>query len=110
MALVRNRREEAVDPLLAALTPRARRALERLSPLAVVPRVPGRLLIAHGADDDSIPFTESLRLAEAAGGRARLAILRTFHHTGPRRFWPSLGQRAADGVSLFRLVDDLLAG
>jgi pimeloyl-ACP methyl ester carboxylesterase len=108
MALVLNRREHAVAPLLAGLPARARAALDRLSPLAVVPRLRGRLLIAHGADDDSIPFTESLRLAEAAPGRARVAILRTFHHTGPEPFWPSLGQRAVDGFSLFRLVDKLL--
>lgn len=109
MALVLNRREEAVAPLLARLPPRARDALDRLSPLAVIHRLPGRLLIAHGADDDSIPFTESLRLAEAAGGRARIAILQTFHHTGPEPFWRSVRQRALDGWNLFRLVDDLLA-
>jgi acetyl esterase/lipase len=108
MALVLNRREEAVDALIAALSPGARGALVRLSPLAVVPRLPGRLLIAHGADDDSIPFTESLLLAEAAGGRARLAILETFHHTGPEPFWRSVRRRAVDAWHLFGLADDLL--
>ncbi len=108
LALVLNRREEAVAPLLAGLPPRARAAIDGLSPLAVVPRLPGRLLIAHGADDDSIPFTESLRLAEAAKGRARIAVLQTFHHTGPQPFWQSLGRRAVDGLHLLRLVDDLL--
>jgi dipeptidyl aminopeptidase/acylaminoacyl peptidase len=65
--------------------PRARQALASLSPLAVVPRLRG-LLIAHGTADDSIPFTESLRRAEAAGDSARLAILHTSHHTGPEPF------------------------
>ena len=45
-------------------------------------RLAGRLLIAHGADDESIPFTESLRLA--AAGSTRAVILETFHHVGPR--------------------------
>jgi fermentation-respiration switch protein FrsA (DUF1100 family) len=109
MALVQNRREEAVEPLLAALSPGTRAALDRLSPLAAVPRLPGRLLLAHGIEDDSIPFSESLRLAEARGGAVRLVIFRTFHHTGPQPFWPTLGQRLADGFDLVRLVDDLLA-
>ena len=110
LALVRNRQEERVAPLLAGLPAGAQQAIDRLSPLPAISRLSGRLLIAHGAGDDSIPFTESLRLAEAAGGRARVAILRTFQHTGPRPLWESLSQRAQDGWSLFRLVDDLLAG
>ncbi|MBI4636647.1 MAG: hypothetical protein HY727_09905 [Candidatus Rokubacteria bacterium] len=110
LALVLNDREAAVAPLLAGLPRGARDAIDRLSPLPLVARLPGRVLIAHGIADDSIPFTESLRLAEAAGGRARLAILRTFQHTGPGSFWASLGDRARDGASLFLLADDLLAG
>ncbi len=109
LALVRNRSPEAVPALLAALPPRARRALDDLSPLRVVPRLPGRLLIAHGEGDPSIPFTESLRLAQAAGGRARVAILETFHHTGPRPLWRSVPARVADAARLVGLVDGLLA-
>jgi pimeloyl-ACP methyl ester carboxylesterase len=108
-ALVRNRREESVDALLERLSPAARAALARLSPLAAVPRISGRPLIAHGADDDSIPFTESLRLAEAARGRASATIFRTFHHTGPDARWPPAGALAADAWNLFRISDELLA-
>jgi len=107
LALALNRREDQVASLLAQLPPAAREGLDRLSPLRAVARLSGRLLIAHGAGDDSIPFTESLRLA-AAGGHARAAILQTFHHTGPQPFWTSLRLRAQDGRSLLRLVDDLL--
>jgi pimeloyl-ACP methyl ester carboxylesterase len=107
-ALVRNRREESVEALIERLSPAARAALARLSPLAAVPRLSGRLLLAHGVDDDSIPFTESLRLAEAARGRASLAVFRTFHHTGPEPRWRSVGARAADAWNLFRLADELL--
>jgi dipeptidyl aminopeptidase/acylaminoacyl peptidase len=109
LALALNRDEGAVDALLAALPAEARRALDALAPLPVVSRLPGRILIAHGAGDDSIPFTESLRLAAATGRRARLAILHTFHHTGPRPFWESLGERAQDGYNLVRIAGDLLA-
>lgn len=108
LAVVLNRREQAVDGLMAQLPAEVREALRRLSPLAAVPRIQARLLIAHGRGDDSIPFTESLRLAEAAGGRAHLALFETFHHTGPQAFWPSLWSRAGDGVRLVRVLDELL--
>jgi fermentation-respiration switch protein FrsA (DUF1100 family) len=108
LRLVLNREERAVAGLVAALSPATRQALERLSPLASVPRLRGRLLIAHGRGDESIPFTESLRLAEAADGRARLAILHSFHHTGPQTVWRSLQEHVADGWNLIRLVDGLL--
>jgi len=107
LALVRNRSEAEVAPLLARLSPRAREALGRLSPLASVSRIRSRLLIAHGAGDDSIPFTESLRLADAAGTRA--VVLETFHHTGPAPFLALLLPRARDASRLFGLADRLLA-
>jgi len=108
LRLTQNRDEGAVAGLVAALSPGTRRMLERMSPLASVPRVRGRLLIAHGEGDDSIPFTESLRLAAAGDGRARLAILHSFHHTGPQPVWRSLRERVVDGWNLMRLVDGLL--
>jgi hypothetical protein len=110
LALVLNRREEAVAPLLGALPAAAREAMQRLSPLGVAPRLPGRLVIAHGAGDVSIPFTESLRLAQASGGRTGAVILETFEHTGPRAFWPSLGGQTRDAARLLRLADALLLG
>lgn len=98
-----------MDALIERLSPAARAAVARLSPLPAMPRLSGRLLLVHGADDDSIPFTESLRLAEAAGDRASVAVLRTFHHTGPAPLWRSLGAGAADAWDLFRLADHLRA-
>ena len=108
LALVLNRREADVAPLLARLSPHARGALDRLSPLARAGRIRARLLLAHGTGDDSIPFTESLRLGEAAGGGARVVLLETFHHTGPGRFWASLLPRARDTWRLVGLADALL--
>jgi len=81
LALVYNRRPDALDGLLARLSPGARAALDRLSPLPAMARLRGRVLIAHGRADISIPYTESVRLAE--GARTRAVILSTFHHTGP---------------------------
>jgi len=44
-----------------------------------------RLVLAHGEDDDLIPFTESLKLAEAAPDpdKVYLKILKTFSHVDP---------------------------
>lgn len=111
LALAVNRREEAVADLLAALPPRVQEALEQLSPLRVMPRQRTRVLIAHGVGDDSIPFTESVRLAEASPGpgSARLVLLRSFHHTGPPGAWRSLVDGLADGWRLLGLTDDLLS-
>ena len=107
LALAENREEHAVDPLIAALPAGARAALDVLSPARAVPRIAGRLLVAHGADDPSIPFTESLRLAALAGS-SRVVILRGFHHTGPGG--PAAPARLLDAARLVPLLDELLAG
>jgi hypothetical protein len=108
LALVANRRPDAVPDLLGALPAGARHALDALSPLPVMPRLAGRLIVAHGAGDESIPYTESLRLAAAAGPHERAVILETFHHVGPRPWWPSLA-RLRDGGRLVRIADGLLS-
>jgi len=108
LALVLNTREDAVPGLLVELPEGAREALRRLSPLGAVTRIRARLLIAHGIGDESIPYSESVLLAAAAGPRAQLALFRTFHHTGPEVVWPSLSERARDGWTLFRLSDALI--
>jgi dienelactone hydrolase len=109
MALVLNRREEAVAALLAKLPQTARAALRSLSPLKAVPRIRAPLLIAHGTADESIPFTESLRLAAAGGARAHLALFRSFHHTGPQPFWSSVGDHVSDAWQLIHVANALLS-
>ncbi len=108
VALISNRREDAVPALLAALPAPARQALDALSPLPVMPRLAGRLVIVHGAGDESIPYTESLRLAAAAGPHERAMILESFQHAGPRPWWPSPA-RLRDGWRLVQLADRLLS-
>jgi dienelactone hydrolase len=111
LALVRSRREADVRAALDRLPAPARAALDALSPLGAVPRIRAPLLIAHGTADPSIPFTESLRLADVAGSRARLVILRTFHHTGPEaegRGQPGLRASFIDACRLVGLADVLI--
>lgn len=107
--LVSNRQEALVEPLLADLPDGARKALQALSPLPALRHLSGHLLVAHGAADRSIPFTESLRLAAAGPPGSRVVILRTFDHTGPQTLWRSLADQAEDGWRLLGLVDALLA-
>lgn len=107
LALVHNRRPEGVGGLLAGLSADTHAALDRLSPLPVMSRVRGRALIAHGRADVSIPYTESVRLAEAAGTRA--VILSTFHHTGPRSLLELARSGATDGWKLVSLAKALLS-
>jgi len=108
LALVHNRRADAVKPLLAGLSADAHAALDRLSPLSAMPRLRGRALIAHGRADSSIPYTESVRLGEAAGTQA--VILATFHHTGPLSLVEILQSGVPDGWKLVGLADALLSG
>jgi hypothetical protein len=110
LMLVRARREDEVQDRLARLPVAVQAALEELSTVRAAPRLAGRLLIAHGAEDASIPFTESLWLAEAAGPGTRVTILSGFHHAGPLAGWAAIRSLALDGWRLWRLADDLLAG
>ena len=45
------------------------------------------LILAHGEDDDLIPFTETLRLAQATPDpqKVYLQILKTFSHVDPEQ-------------------------
>jgi dienelactone hydrolase len=106
-ALVRNRRADAVSALLAGLSADTHAALDRLSPLSAMPRLRGRALIAHGRADSSIPYTESVQLAEASGTQA--VILTTFHHTGPLSLMEIIRSGVPDGWKLVGLADALLS-
>jgi hypothetical protein len=106
LALVHNRRADAVSGLLAGLSSDTHTALDRLSPLSVMSRLRGRALIAHGRADPSIPYTESVRLAEAAGTQA--IILTTFHHTGPLSVLELVRSGVPDGRKLVSLAEALL--
>jgi hypothetical protein len=108
LALSRARDDAEVERGFEALPPSAQDAIDALSVEDAARRLRGRLVIAHGANDASIPFTESLHLRAIAGTRARVAVLRTFDHTGPRPLLSDVADRAADGWDLFRVVDALI--
>src|SRR5215510_9734407 len=107
LALVHNRRADAVQALLAGLPADTHAALDRLSPLSAMSRLRGRALIAHGRADSSIPYTESVRLGEAAETQA--VILTTFHHTGPLSFGELMRSGVPDAWKLVGLAEALLS-
>ena len=107
LALVHNRRADAVSGLLAGLSSDTNAALDRLSPLSAMSRLRGRVLIAHGRADSSIPYTESVRLAETA--ETQVVILTSFHHTGPLSFLELMWSGVPDAWKLVGLTKALLS-
>lgn len=109
LVLVENRELERVQSLMAALPPTIRDQFRRLSPRSRIGEVRARLLIAHGADDDSIPYTESVRLARAAPALGRLVIFSGLAHILPSEAgWGRRLRQAGDVQRLVTLLDDLL--
>ncbi len=53
----------------------------------MIPSVDAYMLIGHGTTDPLIPYTESLRLADAVrdGSRVHVTILKLFSHVDPTR-------------------------
>lgn len=57
-------------------------------------------ILVHGTEDDTIPFDDSVRYAEAAGGEARLVALEGAGHFEPvdprSREWPRVARLIAE--------------
>lgn len=85
--LLTNKDPKRVDELFKRIDPRVREYLGKLSVAPLIPSVRARFLIGHGTTDPLIPYTESMRLADAVGNQSRvhLAILRLFAHVDPAR-------------------------
>ncbi len=109
LALVENRERDRVPALMAELPVSVRSELRRLSPVSVIGQVSARLLVAHGAGDDSIPYVQSIRLARAAPVLGRLVIFEGLGHALPSEVgWSERFRLALDGQRLVSLLDDLL--
>jgi pimeloyl-ACP methyl ester carboxylesterase len=103
LALADERDPDAVPRRIADLPEPLRVALARLS-LADAPL--GRLdvctILAHGAEDPVIPWTESVRLAQRLP-RAQLHLVPDFDHVNPRRL------SFAGRFALLQVAEDLIA-
>jgi pimeloyl-ACP methyl ester carboxylesterase len=79
--LIANRDPARVAALVARLPEPIRRELRRLDLKSRDLRgLPGPLIIVHGRDDAIIPYSESVKLAEAVGARAELFLIDHFAH------------------------------
>lgn len=108
-ALVDNRQRDRVADLLASLSPKISERIQALSPSAGIGRVKARLLVAHGRDDDSIPYTESVRLARAAPDLGNLVIFEGLAHAFPSEgVWRTRLRQVRDFKRLVLLLDALL--
>jgi len=61
--------------------------LSKLSVASVIPSVRAYLIIGHGNTDPLIPYTESLRLANAVKdkNKVHVSILKLFTHVDPTK-------------------------
>jgi pimeloyl-ACP methyl ester carboxylesterase len=109
--LVENRDPARVDALVGNLPPGLQDLLARLSPERAVPRLGARLLLVHGRGDPAVPFTESLRLAAAAHGKAgtRLAIVGVLAHVEAEEEKPGWGETLSGLWRLWSLLLDFFA-
>jgi acetyl esterase/lipase len=93
--LMSNRDPDAADGLIDRLSPGILDYFDRLSLPGNIESVRASLIVAHGRDDQLMPYTESIRLAENAPPAAdvHLRILESFQHVDLRFSWEG-GPRA----------------
>ncbi len=81
-----NRDPAAVADLIGRLPPDAVRELDYLSPKTSIDRVKADLFILHDRGDTYVPYTESRRMKDVLGDRAKAHFdeLRLFQHVSPK--------------------------
>jgi dienelactone hydrolase len=114
-AFLVNTDPEKFTPLYERLPLTVREYAYQLSPARAVKYITASFVITHGIDDYSIPYTESMRLADAVVDKSQvhLALLPQLMHSGPVE--PSAGalyhlyQRyVLGGWRLYTAIYDLL--
>ena len=87
LALLSHTDPNQTEILLRKLPSNVRSSIEALSVAPALKRLKADLILAHGEDDDMIPYTETLRLAQAAPDprRVYLQILKSYAHVDPDR-------------------------
>jgi hypothetical protein len=113
--LVVNEDPNRVDLLVEIIDDNIQQYLQKLSLAPIVPVLHAYLIIGHGNTDRLIPYTESLRLADAVrdGRKVHVAILRLFSHVDPSRldlsYWELFTVYVPSMVQFYYLVYDLLS-
>ncbi len=87
LALLSPSKPQQIESLIQKLPADLRASMEALSVGPALPYLQADLIVAHGEDDDMIPFTETLRLAQAAPNPRRVywQILKSYSHVDPDR-------------------------
>lgn len=102
------------ESFIQKLPPAIRSSMTALSVAPVFKDLRASLILAHGEDDDLIPFTETLRLAQAAPHpeEVYMRILKTFSHMDPEQMPLTPGNLLSfylpEGWKLFLLTYQLL--
>ncbi|HAK59914.1 MAG TPA: hypothetical protein DCO77_05960 [Nitrospiraceae bacterium] len=111
-AFLVNSREDRFSALYERLPDAVRKYVFRMSPARAVSYIKAYWIIAHGKEDYAIPYTESLRLANAVGdkNRVHLALLPQFTHVETaEQPQGSVYQRTIlGGWRLYSVIYDLL--
>ena len=112
LRLLKNRDPAQVESLVRDLSPALRKLLDGLSPERVIGQIRGRLFLVHGKNDPAVPFTESLRLADAARGRVptRLVLLGAVGHVEPEAAPPGGWSAAGELLALWALTYAFFSG
>ncbi len=113
LALLSHADPSQTENLTHELSPQLRIYIEALSIGPVMKQLSADLILAHGQEDDMIPFTETLRLARAAPDphRVHVEILGSFAHMDPeQKVWTinNFTTHFSEGWKLFRLVNQLM--
>ena len=108
--LLNNRDPAQVDALINALPENLQTLIDNLSPLTALPQLRARLLLLHSVTDPAIPFTESLRLADAARNRVptKLLLLRLLTHVEPGGQGPDWRDSVRELATLWSVLYQLL--
>jgi len=113
--LLTNKDPNRTADLVQRIDPRLREYLQKLSMAPIVPAIRARFIIGHGSTDPLIPYTESLKLADAVAdkSRVRVAILRLFTHVDPSQNKFSLKEYFTvyipSAFQFYALIYDLLS-
>ena len=114
LALLSHTDPNQTENLIRKLPPRLQAYIEALSVGPVLNRLSADLILAHGRDDDMIPFTETLRLARDVSHprRVYLEILGSYSHVDPEQKAWTLRNLVTfyvpEGWKLFCLVNQLM--
>jgi pimeloyl-ACP methyl ester carboxylesterase len=115
LALLSHTDPNQTESLVQKLPADLRGRIEALSLAADLKHLKANLILAHGEDDDMIPYTETLRLAQSAPNpqRVYLQILKSYAHVDPERQpWTArnfINFYIPEGWKLFCLVYQLMA-